>query len=284
LLLLDRPSAAVEEALSLDLRFAKQVVHRLMRRDSSLESHANSAKKQVWLQLAIHVIAMDDGLRGMGRAIGLVRESGGMLTIDDLLPHLPNFTEIDLFKDEICMTLEVCGSKILSLKEDMEFLSEAADSTLKELEGMESRPYMLSSPHQRCECCAQPLLSPETQAEQFYLFPCQHGFHSRCLLERAPLQLDPDQLRVVRGLQELLQSSPAESAILAAVATAKKAGVRADADHRARARLEAIQTELDGYIAADCPLCGYAMIRLVGCSLIREEEEEKGGEAKAWEL
>jgi hypothetical protein len=28
--------------------------------------------------------------------------------VQDLLPHLPDFTEIDLFKDQICKTLEDC--------------------------------------------------------------------------------------------------------------------------------------------------------------------------------
>lgn len=35
------------------------------------------------------------------------------------------------------------------------------------------------------------------------------------------------------------------------------------------------QVELDGYIGADCPLCGYAMIHKIQTPLISKEEEEE---------
>ena len=46
-------------------------------------------------------------------------------------------------------------------------------------------------------------------------------------------------------------------------------------------QVEALQLELDGYIAADCPLCGYVMIRSLSVPLITPEDSE---EAKAWAL
>ena len=46
-------------------------------------------------------------------------------------------------------------------------------------------------------------------------------------------------------------------------------------------QVEALQLELDGYIAADCPLCGYVMIRSLSMPLITPEDSE---EAKAWAL
>ncbi len=49
----------------------------------------------------------------------------------DLLPLLPDFTEIELFNDEICHTLEDCGARIDSLKAEMEELSESAESICK---------------------------------------------------------------------------------------------------------------------------------------------------------
>lgn len=39
--------------------------------------------------------------------------------------------------------------------------------------------------------------------------------------------------------------------------------------------------ELDGYIAADCPLCGYVMIQSLSLSLITDTDAE---EAKAWAI
>ena len=51
-------------------------------------------------------------------------------TTQDLLPHLPNFTEIELFQDEICQTLQDCGDNIQYLKNQMRELAESADSTV----------------------------------------------------------------------------------------------------------------------------------------------------------
>ena len=47
------------------------------------------------------------------------------------MPFLPDNTEIDLFKDEICRTLEDCGSRIDSLKAEMTELSDSAESITK---------------------------------------------------------------------------------------------------------------------------------------------------------
>lgn len=126
---------------------------------------------------------------------------------------------------------------------------------------MKNRAYSMTSQNQRCEYCVDPLFG-----KQFYLFPCSHGFHSQCLLRRAPQHLQPAQWTVVKGIEDALKSL---------------AGRVKDADNRARAQQEALQLELDGYIAADCPLCGFVMIQSLGQSLISGEDAM---EAKSWEL
>jgi hypothetical protein len=49
----------------------------------------------------------------------------------DILPLLPDFTEIDVFKDHICETLETCGHRIENLQHDMDELSASADEIQK---------------------------------------------------------------------------------------------------------------------------------------------------------
>jgi hypothetical protein len=46
-------------------------------------------------------------------------------------------------------------------------------------------------------------------------------------------------------------------------------------------QIDYLQGELDGYIAADCPLCGYAMIHNIGLPLISDKDRE---EAESWLL
>jgi hypothetical protein len=127
---------------------------------------------------------------------------------------------------------------------------------------MKNRGYSTVSSHQRCEICCDLLLG-----NQFYLFPCSHGFHANCLLRQTQKNLPPNQLQAIKSLEDSLR----------ALATRVK-----DLDNRARAQQESLQQELDGYIAADCPLCGYVMINSISTSLISEEEKKK--EALFWSL
>ena len=41
------------------------------------------------------------------------------------------------------------------------------------------------------------------------------------------------------------------------------------------------QGELEGYIAADCPICGYCMIRNIGLPLLSKEDKD---ELLTWQL
>jgi DNA-binding IscR family transcriptional regulator len=298
LLLLDLHEQAVLEALAIDVAFAKKVVLRLVRLGLVLsqeggddgEQASKEAEKRLWMLIAKHIIASEEtssshssGETAARQGIELIKESNGVITIDDLLPHLPNFTEIDLFKDEICHTLEQCGSKVLALKAEMEELAESTESTVKELESMKNRAYTLSSCHQTCEYCKDSLLGANTQ---FYLFPCSHGFHSSCLLKRAPRHLDPSQLAAVRALEDELSTLGGGRLLSVHGVGATVVPRRMDvSDHRTRARIEAVQAQLDGYIAGDCPLCGYSMVRSVSLSLISSGPGSKdAAEAKAWEL
>ena len=56
--------------------------------------------------------------------------SSRLLFTKDLLPLLPDLTEIEFLKDEICQSLEACGNRIENLKIDMDTLSESISSTI----------------------------------------------------------------------------------------------------------------------------------------------------------
>ena len=119
---------------------------------------------------------------------------------------------------------------------------------------MKKRGYSLSS-KQRCEYCSDSIFS-----KQFYIFPCSHGFHSSCILKRAHLHVDKEELAHIKGLEEQIR-----------VCAARANDV---ADKRAVLQYEYLQAELDGCVAADCPLCGYVMIRSLNTPLITDSIEE----------
>jgi hypothetical protein len=127
---------------------------------------------------------------------------------------------------------------------------------------MKKRGYSASS-NQRCEYCLEGIFS-----KQFYLFPCSHGFHCDCLLRHATTHnhLDSSQLSTVKSLEEQLRFVSARAK---------------DNDKRALVQQELLQNELDGFIAADCPLCGYVMIASLSQPLITAEDES---DLASWKL
>jgi hypothetical protein len=249
-LLLGMESEAVGAALHVDIEVAKNIARSPM---------DDSVKKEFWIMIAKHVILHDSNAI---RALGLLSESGDALKIEDLLPLLPDFTEIEFFKEEICRTLEDCGAHIDHLKLEMEELSESAENISLELDSMKKRGYSASS-NQRCEYCLEGIFS-----KQFYLFPCSHGFHCDCLLRHAMTHnhLDSSQLSTVKSLEEQLRFVSARAK---------------DNDKRALVQQELLQNELDGFIAADCPLCGYVMIASLSQPLITAEDES---DLASWKL
>jgi len=98
---------AISAALLIDIELAKSFA--LMQIDES-------KKRESWLKIARHVISKDNDVKA---ALGFLSESDGLLRIEDLLPFLPDFTEIDFFKDEICSTLNDYGARIEHLKTEM---------------------------------------------------------------------------------------------------------------------------------------------------------------------
>jgi vacuolar protein sorting-associated protein 18 len=126
---------------------------------------------------------------------------------------------------------------------------------------MKNRCYTLTSNYQKCEICNDVLLG-----KQFYLFPCSHGFHCGCLQDQAAHILPPNQLAALESLQDNLKALINRNREL---------------DSRSKAQYETIQAEIDSYVSADCPLCGYAMINLLMQPLLDESAID---ESKQWAL
>jgi hypothetical protein len=57
-----------------------------------------------------------------------------------------------------------------------------------------------------------------------------------------------------------------------------------DGDKRAQTQLELLQSELDGFIAADCPLCGYAMIENIAVPLVNIDDTSDADEDASWTI
>ncbi|KAH3664396.1 hypothetical protein WICMUC_005781 [Wickerhamomyces mucosus] len=100
-----------------------------------------------------------------------------LLTIKDLLPLLPDFTTIDNFKDEICEDLERFGNVINKLTREMESSITINEDLIENLKMLEKRSQVVKS-GASCSICSELLIS-----RKFFLFPCNHTFHSDCLIK-----------------------------------------------------------------------------------------------------
>jgi hypothetical protein len=131
-------------------------------------------RKKLWLAIAKKVISQSSGIK---TAIEFLRRVD-LLRIEDLIPFFPDFVVIDDFKEEICSALEDYSRKIDELKKEMDDSEETAQHIKSDIKALEQR-YAIVEPGERCYVCGLPLL-----ARQFFVFPCQHAFHSDCLAKK----------------------------------------------------------------------------------------------------
>jgi hypothetical protein len=131
-------------------------------------------RKKLWLKIAKEVIKKSSGIKA---AIEFLKRCD-LLRIEDLIPFFPDFVVIDDFKEEICTALEEYSRHIDTLKQEMDLSAQTAQHIKQDIKALDSR-YAIVEPGEKCYICRLPLL-----VRQFFVFPCQHGFHADCLGKR----------------------------------------------------------------------------------------------------
>lgn len=155
-------------------------------------------RKRLWLAVARKVISQSDGIKS---AIEFLRRCE-LLKIEDLIPFFPDFVVIDDFREEICEALENYSRSIDNLKREMDESSQTASNIKLDIAALDHR-YAIVEPGEKCYVCGLPLLS-----RQFFVFPCQHAFHSDCMgrkvLEQAGVskssRIKEQQAQIHKGL------------------------------------------------------------------------------------
>ncbi|KAJ9243648.1 hypothetical protein DTO169E5_2563 [Paecilomyces variotii] len=196
-------------------------------------------RKKLWLPVAEKKIRQPG--TGIKDAIEFLRRCE-LLRIEDLIPFFPDFVVIDDFKDEICTALEDYSRHIDSLRQEMDNSAQTAQQIRAEIADLDSR-YAIVEPGEKCWICFLPVLS-----RQFFVFPCQHAFHSDCLGKEV-LEGAGGKKKYIRDLQAQLHKGD--------IATSKK---------------EKIVKELDGLVAESCILCGDHAIKQIDKPFISESD------------
>ena len=223
---------AVELALQHnDIELAAIVADRLEGNDK--------VRKKLWLLIAQKKIKESSSIK---EAIDFVRRDD-LLKIEDLIPLFPDFVVIDDFKEEICKALEDYSRHIDDLKQEMDVSQHTSEQIKAEIAALDNR-YAIVEPGERCWICTLPVLS-----RQFFVFPCQHAFHSDCLGKRVLENSGISKRKRMKDLQ-----------------TEVNQGLSVGPQ-----RQKLVQ-ELDGLVAEQCVLCGDLGIKQIDEPFVKETD------------
>jgi vacuolar protein sorting-associated protein 18 len=203
-------------------------------------------RKRLWLLIAEKKIKEASSIK---EAISFLKQCE-LLKIEDLIPFFPDFVVIDDFKDEICEALEEYSRHIDSLKQEMDLSQHTAEQIKAEIAALDHR-YAIIEPGERCWICTLPVLS-----RQFFVFPCQHAFHSDCLGKRVLESSGTSKRKRIKDLQSEVNQG-------------------LSIGHQ-RQNLVA---ELDGLVAEQCVLCGDLGIKQIDEPFIHD-----GDDVAAWAI
>jgi len=223
---------AVELALKVDPSLARELAQ------DSVE-----LEERRWLWLMIAKNAASEGVSGgdvdvVSKVVSVLKDCGpDVLSIEDVLPFLPDFAQIDQIKDEICEALTSYSSKIEGFLKEMNDCDQHCDGLRGEISRLRSHRMELLS-DARCALTKKPVL---TAGEPFYVFPSGYAVLLSALKREIKPHLNKKQRSRVEKIEQALTKN------------AKDRSLSLQAADR-------LQAELDGLIAAECPLTGSAMV------------------------
>lgn len=234
-------------------------------------------RKKLWLMIAKKTIAKEGGIK---EAIDMTKRND-VLRIEDLVPHFDEFTVIDDFKEEICSALEEYTANIENLRQEMDESSRTADTISQNIKDLKKR-FAIIQVGEECYQCHRPLME-----KQFYVFPCQHTFHSECLLNLALKSAPPYERRRLTQLQVLISRANAtrgpggqDIAKDARDATENSSTTSGNSQKELQEKMD----ELDNIVAAECLLCGSSMIKSIDEGFLAKEDKAQAAQAASWRL
>mmetsp|Transcript_14568 Transcript_14568/g.36609 ORF Transcript_14568/g.36609 Transcript_14568/m.36609 type:complete len:1331 (+) Transcript_14568:89-4081(+) len=225
-----------QQAVELALRVDPSLARELAQDSVELEE-----RRRLWLMIAKN--AASQGVSGgdidvVSKVVSVLRDCGpDVLSIEDVLPFLPDFAQIDQIKDEICEALTSYSSKIEGFLKEMNDCDHACDALRGEISRLRTHRMDLKS-DAKCAFTKKAIL---TAGEPFYVFPSGYVVLESALKQEIKPHLNVKQRSRVEEIeQELVRN--------------KKLG------EPSSETVDSLQSELDGLIAAECPLTGSAMV------------------------
>ncbi|KAK4489030.1 hypothetical protein RD792_004822 [Penstemon davidsonii] len=273
-----------EEAVALAL----QVDPELAMAEADKVEDDEDLRKKLWLMVAKHVIEQEKGTKreNIRKAIAFLKETDGLLKIEDILPFFPDFALIDDFKEAICSSLEDYNEQIEKLKQEMNDATHGADNIRNDISALAQR-FAIIKRDEECGVCWKKILNLADDYRKamaytsvgsmspFYVFPCGHSFHAHCLIAHVTRCTSEAQAEYILDLQKqltLLGNEPRKE---------MNGGVTEAEPITSMTPADKIRSQLDDAIASECPFCGDLMIREISLPFILLEETD---EIKSWEI
>ncbi|KAL6135358.1 hypothetical protein ACLB2K_067586 [Fragaria x ananassa] len=264
-----------EEAVALAL----QVDPELAMAEADKVEDDEDLRKKLWLMVAKHVIEQEKGAKreNIRKAIAFLKETDGLLKIEDILPFFPDFALIDDFKEAICSSLEDYNNQIEQLKQEMNDATHGADNIRNDISALAQR-YAVIDRDEECGVCRRKILtvgreyqltrgySTVGQMAPFYVFPCGHAFHAQCLIAHVTRSTNEAQAEYILDLQKQLT-------LLDGEARKDSNGPLTDETLTSMAPVDKLRSQLDDAVASECPFCGDLMIREISLPFILPEEQ-----------
>ncbi|KAL3688498.1 hypothetical protein R1sor_014807 [Riccia sorocarpa] len=273
---------AVGLALQIDPELAKAQADKVDESDEGL-------RKKLWLMVARHVIQQEKGVKAenIRKAVAFLKETDGLLKIEDILPFFPDFSLIDDFKEAICTSLEDYTRQIEELKRQMNDATLGADNIRHDISSLTQR-YAIVNQDEECGVCGRLLLASKGNKPSgppgrsvtsvmapFYVFPCEHSFHAQCLTEYVMNHTDRFERERIAELRNRLFTLISE----APPRSERKTTQNSTYDDQASADgqidpVDQVRAQLDDAVAGECPFCGELMVREITQPFILPEEQD----------
>ncbi|KAG6661371.1 hypothetical protein I3843_03G164800 [Carya illinoinensis] len=273
-----------EEAVALAL----QVDPELAMAEADKVEDDEDLRKKLWLMVAKHVIEQEKGAKreNIRKAIAFLKETDGLLKIEDILPFFPDFALIDDFKEAICSSLEDYNKQIELLKEEMNDATHGADNIRNDINALAQR-YAVIDRDEECGVCRRKILTVGREYQMargyssigplapFYVFPCGHAFHSQCLIAHVTRCTNEAQAESILDLQKQL------TLLGGGEARKDSNGSVTEDSITSMTPADKLRSQLDDAIASECPFCGDLMIREISLPFILPEEAQQ---VMSWEV
>ncbi|PIA37300.1 hypothetical protein AQUCO_03000118v1 [Aquilegia coerulea] len=272
-----------EEAVALAL----QVDPELAMAEADKVEDDEDLRKKLWLMVAKHVIEQEKGTKreNIRKAIAFLKETDGLLKIEDILPFFPDFALIDDFKEAICSSLEDYNKQIEQLKQEMNDATHGADNIRNDISSLAQR-YAVIEHDEGCGVCGRKILTVGGTSQMtrgytavgpmapFYVFPCGHAFHAQCLIAHITRCGDQTQAEYILDLQKQLT-------LLGNEMRDSNGTITEEESITSMTPADKLRLQLDDAIASECPFCGDLMIREISLPFVLPAEAEY---ASTWDI